>query len=170
LISKHLGFPFPRESFYSEGSSILYLMSEGKNRIQYPLIRKSFNKKCTEIYQSVFSPRDALHNLEEKYNNFHVHSFSHDYAKGIGKVLIEKKSKISEYPVEKSKEWIPTYEWDGYEFMTLIEKQVLEFQIFLINRGPKYGDISLEKKKLIKEQLSLAKQVNRTFLKLSNEE
>ena len=38
LLSKHLGFPYPRESNYSESRSILYSMVKGKNRILYPII------------------------------------------------------------------------------------------------------------------------------------
>ena len=170
LISKHLGFPYPRESFYTEGSSIRYSMVEGKNRILYPLIRKHYDKKCTEIYQPIFSLGASLPNLEENYNNNHIRSLSYNYAKGIGKILIAKNNKIFEYPSEKSNEWAPNFEWDGYDFMEMIGKQVLDFQIYLINRGSKYGDISSEKTKLIKEQLSLAKRINRLYTNLLDED
>ena len=128
----------------------MYSIVKGKNRILYPIIRKSYDKKCTEIYQPIFSLRDSLPNLEKDYNNAHVHSLSQNYKKGIGKILIEENNKIFEYPLEKSKKWIPSFEWDGYGFMKMIEKQVLDFQIYFINRGPKYGDISSKKKKIIK--------------------
>jgi hypothetical protein len=170
LLSKYLGFPYLRESYYSEGKETIFSIAKGKNQILYPLIRKSYNKKCTEIYQPLFSRRDMRLHLEKWYDTEHVHSLSHDYANGIGKVLIGGENRVSEYPIEKSDKWIPKYTWNFDEFSTMIARQTLEFQIYFINHGPKYGEISIEKKKLIKEQLTLAKQVNRQFLKMLDED
>ena len=55
LISERIGLPYSVESTYTEnGNDIQFIIREGRGRIQSPLIKKSFNKRCTQIYQPIF--------------------------------------------------------------------------------------------------------------------
>ncbi len=53
--------------------------------------------------------------------------------------------------------------------MDMIGRQVLEFQIRFLSRSAIYTQVGLEKKNLIKQQLNIAKRVNRLFLKSMDE-
>lgn len=165
LISERIGLPYSVESTYIEnGNNIIFKIKEGKERIQYPLIKKPFNQKCTQIYQPIFRRNEIRSNLVEMYDNDFVRSISFDYSVGVGKIFIAENNKIKEYPNGSSNTWIPDFTWDYHELFEALGRQVLEFQLYSLNNGPRYGDISPERKKLIKERLRTAKQINRFVL------
>jgi len=161
LISERIGLPHSVESTYTDsGNEVQFRIREGKKLIQFPLIKKAFNKKCTQIYQPIFCRPEIRSNIAELYENDFVHSISFDHAVGIGKVFIADNNKINEYPTNSSKKWIPNVIWDYQELFNILGKQVLEFQLYSINNGPRFGNISLERRKIIKERLHIAKQIN----------
>lgn len=170
VISKHLGLPYADESYYTDGQSIKYVLSEGKNRILPPIVRAAYDKKCTEIYQPIFPHYEGSERIGHLYNTDYARSLSQDHEKGVGKILFSKENKIVEYPLMESKDWIPKNIWKMPDLMRMIAKQVFEFQLYYINRGPSYAEVSVEKKNLIKEQYFLAKKVNKLFIKIANEE
>lgn len=99
-----------------------------------------------------------------------MRSLSQDFQQGIGKVLIAQKNQIVEYPSDESKSWIPKSIWKITDLMDMIGRQVLESQIYYLNRGGIYNQVSLEKKNLIKQQHDVAKYLNTLFLKNMDDE
>ncbi|MBX3036022.1 MAG: hypothetical protein KF758_03830 [Anaerolineales bacterium] len=169
LISKNLGLPYSKEAYYTDSQEIQFVVEGGRNRILYPLIKIAYDKKCSEIYQSIYS-HNIKSNIEYLYNNDYTKSISKNFEKGIGKVLIAGNNKIREYPTEPSKSWIPKNIWNLPELIDMIGRQVLNSQIYFINKSAKYNNISLEKRNLIEQQLETAKSVNRMYLKFMNED
>ena len=170
VISKYLGLPYSREIYFTEGQEMKHVLNEGKNRILYPLVRMPYNKKCTEIYQPIFSHYGFRDQIEHLYDTAYARSLAQDFQQGIGKVLIARENQIVEYPSEESKSWIPQNVWKLTDLMDMIGRQVLESQIYFLNRGGIYNQVSSEKKNLIKQQHEVAKQVNRMFLKSMDED
>ncbi len=170
VISKYLGLPYSDKSYYTDGQSIKHVLAEGKKRILPPIVRAAYDKRCAEIYQPIFPHYEGKERIEHLYNTDHAKSLSHDQEKGVGKILVSEKNKIVEYPLIESKDWIPKNIWKMPDLMRVIAKQVFEFQNYYLNRGPSYAEVSEEKKNLIKEQLFLAKKVNKLFIKIADEE
>jgi hypothetical protein len=165
-----LGLPYSRKAYFTEGQEMKYVLSEGKNRVLYPVIRIPYNKKCTEIYQPIFSHAGLRDQIGDLYDTVYARSLSQDFQKGIGKVLIARNNRVIEYPSEASKSWIPKNVWKLADLMEMIGRQVLESQIYFLNRDGKYNQVSLEKRNLIKQRHEVAKQVNRLFLKNMDED
>lgn len=86
------------------------------------------------------------------------------------KIFIGENSKVIDYPLGATKKWIPEYTWKLPRLLNLLAKQTLDFQIYYLNYSSKYGDISAERKQLIKQQYSQARQVNRLFSKMIDED
>jgi len=170
VVSKYLGLPYSREMYFTEGQEMTHVINEGKNRVLYPLVRMPYNKKCMEIYQPIFSHHGLRGQVEHLYDTVYARSLSRDFQEGIGKVLITQKNQIAEYPSGDSESWIPKNVWKLTDLMDMIGRQVLEFQIYFLNRDGNYNEVRLEKRKVIKHQHDVAKYVNRLFLKNMDEE
>ena len=164
LISKGLGFPYAKEIYFTESQEMEYLLKKGRDNVSFPLVRSSYNKKCTEIYQPIFSHYGRREQIAYLYETPHVKSMSQDFDSGAGKILIKVDNQVKEYPSNKSNSWIPKVTWDLSELMDVVGEQVLNSQIYYLNRGGNYNKVSTEKKNLIKEQHKIAKQINRLFL------
>lgn len=165
LISKHLGLPYSKEAYYTEGRAIKLTLSKGTGRVLHPLVRTPYNKECTEIYQPASLKPKLMDEYSNLYDNDYSRFYLQDSKEGVSKILIAVKNRVVEYSQIPSKEWIPKQTWKLSELMKMIGKQVLDFQIYLLNRGPKYDEISLDKKKIIKLELTMAKQVNKMLSK-----
>jgi hypothetical protein len=169
LFSKNLGLPYPTESFFTDGREIKFIMDKGINQISYPLMRSTYNAKCTEIYQPILPKPELRKQVPHLYQSNYVKSVLQNPENGMGNILISVNNQIIEYPSQTSNIWIPKHVWELPELIKVIGKQVLESQIHFINRSPKLGDIDAKKKKIIKEQHKLAKRVNGLFLKILDE-
>lgn len=170
LLSKYLGLPYPKEWYFTDGPEMKYLLREGKQRVSYPILRISYNKKCTELYQPSFLRSIENAELKDLYNNDYTKSLSENFEKGIGKILLARGNKITEYPLEASKAWIPKETWKLSDLIDMAGRQVLNSQVYFINKTAKYSEVSLEKRDLIKQRHETAKYVNRMFLKLMDED
>lgn len=164
LISQKLGFPFATEVFFTETQALEFALNDGKKHQSYPLIDVTYDNKCTEIYQPIFSYQREDQGVSYLYDNTYVKSLSEDFKKGIGKILFTENHQFKEYPSEPSTLWIPQYTWNIKELLNLIGKQVLNSQIFFINQKVSFSKVSAEKKNLIKFQHEFAKRINKLFL------
>ncbi|MCC7118405.1 MAG: hypothetical protein IT310_07765 [Anaerolineales bacterium] len=169
LISKNLGIPYSKEAYYTNSQEIRFVIEKGRNRILYPLVKMPYDKGCSEIYQPIYS-YSIESNVEHLYNNDYVKSISKKFEEGTGKVFITGNNKINPYSTEPSKSWIPKKIWEVSELINVIGKQVLNSQIYFINKSAKYSNVNLEKRNLIKQQLKGAKSINRMYLKLMDED
>jgi hypothetical protein len=166
VISKYLGLPYPREAYFTDRQEMKYMLTKGKERVLYPIVRAPYNKNCTEVYQPMFLRPGLTEQVGHLYDTDYSRSLFQDFQNGIGKVLMAENNRIIDYPSEQSEIWIPKSVWKLPDLINVVSKQVLEFQIYFLNRGGKYNEVRQEKKNLIKEQHETAKYINRMFMKI----
>jgi hypothetical protein len=167
LLSKSMGFPYPARISYTDTPRMEVELRRGLDRVTYPLIRVKYDRNCSEIYQPMI--KGAMDWRWPYYDSAHVRSWCADYSNGIGKVLYCYGPSVTEYNELDSPAWIPRMTWDDSELMNALRKQLLEFQIHLLEYGPMerkigFGNTSKAKRRLVKEQVGMAKRINMTFL------
>lgn len=165
VVSKYLGLPYPKEIYFTDGPEVKYVLNRGKERVLYPIVRASYNKKCTEVYQPRFVRNEFSTGIEYLYDTDYSRSLFQNFQMGLGKILITENKGIIEYSTEPTRDWIPKDIWELSDLINMIAKQVLEFQIYYINRGGKYEGLSQEKKDVIKTRNRIAKYINRDYIK-----
>ena len=141
LFSRRLGFPH----LVKNGTE--YKIEKGTERIMYPLIRKNFNSKGTEIYQPMF-PWHSDIGLVPYYDCNYVKENSCDFDKGVGRIFINMNRKIGLY--ENQYDWIPNTTVDYFNLSKNMAKQVCITQIDALNNSmPPLDLLTPEKKKEI---------------------
>jgi hypothetical protein len=146
LISERIGLPYSSDRTFTEGKEILTVIRDGKERITYPLIKKTLNKKCSQIYQPNFPIKNTNPEVAPMYDTEYVKSIAFNYEQGIGKVFFAQDNKIVEYPSLATKGWVPNKVWNDEDLLEMVYKQTLEFQLHFLNNGPRFGNISEQKK------------------------
>lgn len=139
-----------------------------------PVLKKRMGIEGTALYQPIFTGSIGAEGYEETkglYDTEYVRDNCMAWEEGIGKVFIEKNSKVGCYSRSPSTEWLPersysyeklgfgmqllTLEWQGY----IIDKMV-ESSIKLLSR---------EKKRELTSLINLSKYENRTLLEILGE-
>lgn len=165
LIARRLGLPFPTKKALDQQERIFLNMQKGLERIIMPLIRISYDKSCTEIYQPII-PEEIKHWLNfNAYKTAHAKKFFK--SSRIGKVLIKVSGKhIIEFPTKKSSIWIPKIEHSRHEAEYIATKTVLILQNYLLSDWPSFDGIeNEEKRKSLKKGFSRIIQVNNLLLR-----
>lgn len=165
LISKNLGLPYPKGVSWLAWPRTAFEMVPGRERATYPLIKRSFTPHCTEIYQPMFARQEVRDIKPEWYKTEYVQSITIDASLGIGKVFFRKGQALSMYPDQPSPSWRPPKRWASPELAKAIMTQVLEFQVYLLNRGPYLTGLASERRGIVKQQHQLAKKFNRGLIK-----
>lgn len=165
LISRRIGLPYPEESWWEGWPKVAFAMVQGSGRVRLPLIRKSLNTRCAQIYQPMFSRKEIRELIPSAYDNDYVRSLALDHDKGIGKVFVTHGRRITEYPTEKSLLWLPGQVWSEADLEFLITKQTLDFQNYLMDLGPKHKGLESDRASISKQQHQLSRNFNRTILK-----
>jgi len=164
LLSKHLGLPYSREIYFTEGQEMKHIMSKGRERVAFPIIRAPYNRNCTEVFQPMLMKDGFIRQIDHLNDTAYAKDLFEDYQNGVGRVFMAKDSRVTHFPIEPTDAWIPKTVWDLADLTDLLGKQVLQCQIHFLNRGGKYTEVKLEKRKLIKAQHDTAKRINRFLL------
>lgn len=169
LFARRIGFPFPSTRFmYGQGNIQELEMEEGLKRIISPLLRKSFKFVGTEIYQPIFVKNIKDDKSKILFDNEYVKDNSLNYENGIGKIFytINNHKKYSHYSINPSKEWIPEKVYGNKELLRILNKEVLEWQLFVQGLSPSLDKLPKDEKRnwnnLYKELIS----TNKRLLKL----
>jgi len=169
FLSRRLGLPYPSHICYTNSPEVEMQMDEGTGRILTPVVKFKFDRRCAQILQPMF-PRDDIRSMvPSSYDTDYVKSMSIDHARGIGKVLYVDGLTVSSFPAQKTDCWVPPMIYDDHEAVEIVIEQAIKFQDYLLEYGPTeskigFGNIDKEKQALIKEQLKVAKTVNRNLL------
>jgi hypothetical protein len=105
------------------------------------------------------------------YETEYVKSLSRNHSRGIGKVFIMDPPLVEEYPSDKSNKWLPKSTWDDDTLRRTVRRQMLEFQLQLLEYGASdrkvsYNDVKTKKQRnIIRTRMQIAKQVNRLLLR-----
>jgi hypothetical protein len=131
LFSRRLGLPFLDNLIWSKKEGAQGQLMEGKKRIFFPLIRKHYDKSCTEIYQPIINPGLQDHKF---YNNEYIRNFF-DKSSNQGRILMSVNGKVIKYG-GMSKKWIPSVSHSRLS-ITKISVQTLEvFQNIFVKETP----------------------------------
>lgn len=152
LFSRRLGLPFLRNLSWNEQGSVQGELTEGLRRIYFPLIRKYYDKSCTEIFQPVIHP-GLFHN--EHYKNRYVRKFF-SASSNLGKVLITADGKVVSYG-GYSQRWIPKILHDGVALLRITLDTLQVFQNLFIEETPSLKALGL-KSKYIRSGIKISKK------------
>jgi hypothetical protein len=166
LISRRIGFPYIAEPFMTDDGHIQGQFVEGRNRIMKPILRKVFSIQGTELYQPIFSGAPINPLTKKYYDTEYVRNNSMLWDEGIGKIFINNNSGLQEYPMSRSRIWIPR---TTYVFETLLfEMQLLvfEWQTFVEDLAPSFERLSKEKRQVMKQQRRACKHHNTEMIRI----
>ena len=119
VCSKKLGFPYIEKIISYDRNTHGYVLKEGSNEIDYPILEEELLKGSIEVYQPIFDLKMfSKYNkkLYDLYNKKHISDNAFDSEKGIGvifyvvdgviKTMANKKSEVKLDPNEASLEEI----------------------------------------------------------------
>jgi hypothetical protein len=164
LFSRRIGFPYPIESFVISGQKQLGHYTQGRNRIMIPLLKKRLTISGTEIYQPMFRFRNSEPQEKQLYDTKYVHENSRDWERGIGKVFIQDKDKLKEYPSSNSREYVPSTFYESNELLFKIRIQTLEWQCYIDNLAPSLKNLQSQEKRNLLNQRMFLEKANRKLL------
>lgn len=169
LFSRRIGFPYPLTQEYDPFTHRVNIdLYKGKSRVMYPLIRKAIWGPCKQIYQPIFSCSEITDEIKNNlYGSEYVKNNSLDWTKGIGCIYLQHNGKIANYSFQNEKSWIPELELDRNISFKRILAQTLNFQLDMLSSTPTKGSLTSDHKRFIKEQMKIAKLINRKMVKLS---
>jgi hypothetical protein len=169
LISRRIGFPYIAEPFLTDDGHIQGQFVAGRNRIMKPILKKLFSIQGTELYQPIFSGVGINTVIRKYYDTEYVRNNSMLWDEGIGKIFINSNSGLQEYPMSRSKIWIPS---TTYAFKRLLfETQLLafEWQTYVDDLVPSFERMSKGNRQQMKRQKRLNKYHNTRMIRILRE-
>jgi len=169
LLSRRLGLPFPAEKTLVDKKSTYMRIRTGLERVITPLLRVSYNRSCTEIYQPII-PRELFDWEElEIYKTPYVKKYPS--SSRFGKILIKTDDRqLEEYPVVKSNIWIPDKTFSRSQLMFVVLKTVLTIQNYLLSLLPSLDGLDEAERAHQKNAYDFARKYNNLLLKKAEKE
>jgi hypothetical protein len=170
LASERLGLPYASSTSFTDSAGISVSVVSGRESIRTPLVRLRYDQRCSQIFQPMFTRTDIRTSFPF-YDTDYVKSVSRDHSKGIGKVFVMDPPLVEEYPSYKSDKWLPKWIWNDNALRRTIRKQMLDFQLQLLEYGASDRKVSYKEVKtktqrnIIRARMRIAKQVNRLLLR-----
>ncbi len=165
ILARRMGLPYPIRMQWGEWPEIMFELTDGRERVTMPLIRKSFRTRCTQIYQPMIRSEYLQGDVASLYSTDYTRSMMKDVVTGEGNVFRGDGRKLIEYSDEPSSAYIPDYEWEFEELSTTLLRQVLEFQIQIYNEDPDPKTLPADRRTIAKYQKQYATEINRLALK-----
>jgi hypothetical protein len=166
LFSRRLGLPYPSEAFLTDTGQISFEMQPGKNRIIFPLIRKPYNKTCTELFQPIIRPELMIREeMKALYQTNYVKNYFDINHSLLGKVLLNYNNKIVDYSITDGKRWIPHKVHDRDTLGKIIAREIISFHEFLLDNLPSFDQVELQYRQFWKQFLSKLRKFNLMMLK-----
>lgn len=169
LLCRRLGFPYPVETFATEGKRISCIFTKGRNRIMLPVLKKTISRKGTELYQPIFCSN--INSVDKTvasalYDTKYVQDNCISWEKGIGKVFINRGSKLNVYSSQPSKEWIPKRSYPLVDLLFEIRIMALDWQLYVDSLQPSLKLISKEKRKAIVQNRNFSRHQNKQAIQI----
>ncbi|WP_419174799.1 hypothetical protein [Desulfosediminicola sp.] len=171
LFSGRLGFPYATRIIdHPDKHKSEVEVVGGRERVMYPIIRKSIKTGCTQLYQPMFSrdelPEDLIH---EHYSTDYVQNNSLNWENGVGDVFIQNNGEIVKFPQDtSSKKWEPNESEEREELSRKLAIQTFEFQNHLLERDPFVDGLDKQYKQQIKKHIRHAKTINNYMIRIAN--
>jgi hypothetical protein len=163
LISKELGYPYPRDAFLRCDGLVDYLVGNGTGKLATPEVLKLIPFSNTTIMQCIFS---QLKNIGGYiYKNNYINNNSMDYDNGIGAIFIKQDDEtILRYSDHDSNAWIPKSEYTQSSIHPLISMCTIFLQIFIDSLRPKLTGVSQELRGRMEKVYEQNNQINNKTL------
>jgi hypothetical protein len=166
LFSRRLGLPYTSEAFLIDTGQTSFEIKPGKKRIIYPLIRKPYNRICTELFQPIISPE--LMNKEEMkvlYQNDYAKKYLDINHSRLGKVLLKYNNEIVDYSISDGSEWIPDKAHDRNMLKKITARTIFSFYEFLLDEWPSLDKLELDYRRFWKQMTLKIRKFNLMMLK-----
>lgn len=163
LFSRRLGFPYPSQVYFMEDGLMNVELKPARKKIMQPILLRNFAFAGTGIYQPIYrSVSNTLYS--EFYNDEYVKAKS--FQDGIGKVFIQKNSKVFEFPDSPSSTWLPTASYARAEMNPAISIDTLEWQLYLHEKQPSARKLPYATRQSLEKERSNARRYARDMIKI----
>lgn len=165
LLSRRLGFPFPEKTFFRSNSNQLEAeISEGRERIMLPIIRRVFCEKGTQILQPMFA--GGLFDVDlSYYESDYVRRHSMDHGKGVGNFFLEREGAFSECGKGDLINLSPKYVQDDRKLFIQSAINIFTWQNWLLKLMPSLDRLPREEKRWVKERFRVGASLNNMLIK-----
>ncbi|HUU27901.1 MAG TPA: hypothetical protein VM123_08815 [archaeon] len=148
-----------------DGLSIATI-EKGIERVMTPLIRENFRFYGTELYQPMFTSMLSNPEFDKYYNNDYIKHNSLNWKKGRGKIFLQKKKNLIEYPNSQSNLWLPQQSFVLSDLFENVSITTFKFQTYLDSIALTYEYFSEEEKRHMKNIIAVNKSVNNRLIRL----
>ncbi len=162
LLARRLGLPYPTRVSWRQWPEVAYEIHQGRMRSSLPLITKRFDSRCSQVYQPIFTR--ALNSAANFYDNHHARALADPNRPGFGRVFHVQDGPLRQYPIQPAADWLPARLWGFHPMYLVLARQVLQFQTYLFDIGPKARDLDPDRAEILKLQHKLARELNRMRL------
>jgi len=162
IVSRRLGFPYPKKMYYLEdGIEAVADMSYGMERVLSPVIRKAIEEKGKIFFQPIFKGGLVSgEHIIKLYDTEYVKAHSIDHDNGIGDIFQENNGKILHYKKGDliSLEPHPVFSENELGIRSAIN--IRNWQKWLLTLNPNNEGLNVDHQKYIKDRNSLGLQLN----------
>lgn len=160
LVSRRLGFPYPREAHVcSAAERIEVKMDPGRERVALPLIRRRMPHKGPVLYQPMF-PGGLIDGSMSIYDTPYVRRHSLDHARGRGNLFLESNGGIREYYSGEKVSLEPQHLQHDQTLFVQSAIHVCEWQNWLNSQLPSLDKLSRQERAYIKKRFGMADRQN----------
>lgn len=139
IVSRRLGFPYPRKSLLLDSGAVDYEIVPGMGRTMKPLLRFPFRFIGTGIFQPIFQGTNSLPFYDDEY----VQENSLSAQDGLGKIFIERTGeRASTMALKPSTEWVPNKLYSRDRMNPGISINTIELQRFINSLSPSLEMVS----------------------------
>ncbi|RFA29935.1 hypothetical protein CAI21_08925 [Alkalilimnicola ehrlichii] len=165
LISRRIGFPYPRSAYILPDSDRLEIdLHPGRERMSLPLIRRRMKERGTVIYQPMF-PGGLVDGDMSIYDKPYVRKHSLDHAQGRGSLFLEVRNGLQELRPGQSISIEPHHVHDDWELFVSTAVHVCEWQNWLNSQLPSMDKLSKAQQAYIKKRYGLARKLNNMLIR-----
>jgi hypothetical protein len=165
LVSRRLGFPFPKEGYLKPDSKgIEFTLQQGTGRVMQPVLRKNISEEGIALYQTIHKS-DLVMGSREIYDDKYVRDNSINFDKGVGCIFVEENGVLVKLDSDASKRLAPMKIHEEKNKMILSAISISEWQNWLILQLPKLDLLSKEQKRYVRKRFNDCKRVNNILIK-----
>jgi hypothetical protein len=165
LVSRRLGFPFPKEGYLKPDSEgIEFTLQRGIGRVTQPVLRKNISEEGIVLYQPIYK-NDLVTGSREFYDDEYVRNNSIDFDRGVGCIFVEENGILIKLDSDESKRLAPMKIHAERNKMILSAISISEWQNWLILQLPKLDLLPKEQKRYVRKRFNACKRVNNILIK-----
>jgi hypothetical protein len=171
LFSRRIGFPYASSiTYHQDGNKYEAEIDHGKERVMFPLMRKSITRNGVDIYQPIFNVSELGNEIiDEYYSSDYIKQNSLNREKGLGCIFYQKNGAVHKYPDNESvKLWAPTKTENRTTLAAKLANQTYVFQTHLLEKDAINDFLKEDGMEGAKKDIMHARKINNYFKILAN--